>query len=315
MIRNNPLVSVVIPVYNVEKTIIYTIDSILRQTYRDIEIVIVNDGSTDNTANILNKYCGNTNVKIFYQENGGISRALNFGIKNSSGDLIARIDGDDIAELDRIDLQVKEFQLNARLVLLGSSVTYINESGNSIGRNFCFTNPALIKKHISEHNFFWHPTVMFTREAFEKVGKYEEQLAGLFEDYFLFSKLSEIGECKNLSKPLTQYRISADQITSGAICNDFKIQMHKIIENGRFNNRQIQHLKDLKLKSKYNKVESTCLRLNLVEKNPLYKIYLKLLKLGFSKSISNNTIVYIKNMIGIFRLYDFKHSKIKRLWQ
>lgn len=95
-----PKVSVVIPIYNVEKYLQRCVDSVLNQTLKDIEIICINDGSTDNSALILDNYKDISNIKIITQENSGISVARNIGIKNSSGDFIAFLDSDDFVDND-----------------------------------------------------------------------------------------------------------------------------------------------------------------------------------------------------------------------
>ena len=105
-------VSVIVPVYNVEKYLKKCLDSIINQTYKDLEIIIVNDGSNDNSHKIINKYLKkDKRIKYFYKENGGLSSARNYGIEKSTGDFIAFIDSDDYINLNMIELMVNKMVL------------------------------------------------------------------------------------------------------------------------------------------------------------------------------------------------------------
>ena len=118
--------SVIVPAYNCEKTITLTLDSILRQTRIDLidEVIIVNDGSTDNTKQVLEEYLNNCNVLIYRlinQDNSGVSKARNRGIREAKSEWIALIDSDDIWHENRIERQVKVLEENPHIVFLGSS--------------------------------------------------------------------------------------------------------------------------------------------------------------------------------------------------
>ena len=118
MINNLPLVSVILPVYNDETNIENAVNSILDQTYRNIELLIYNDGSSDTTKKILNNI-NSPSVKVYSGEkNLGLTRALNFLISKSNGEIIARQDSDDISHLNRIEMQVNYLQTTSLMQLL-----------------------------------------------------------------------------------------------------------------------------------------------------------------------------------------------------
>ena len=99
--KEEKLISVIIPVYNVEKYLRRCIDSVINQTYKNLEIIIVDDGSTDNSSNICDEYTNkDSRVKVVHKENGGLSSARNVGIELAKGDLIAFVDSDDYIELE-----------------------------------------------------------------------------------------------------------------------------------------------------------------------------------------------------------------------
>ena len=134
MIFTNPIVSVIMPAFNAENTIIKSIKSILNQTYSNIELIIVNDFSNDNTLELITQIKDNR-IKIINNDyNLGISGSLNIGIHASSGDYIARIDSDDIAYLNRIEIQVK-FLSNSGVDVLGGQ---IKTFGNLINPRYSY---------------------------------------------------------------------------------------------------------------------------------------------------------------------------------
>ena len=99
------MISVVVPVYNVEKYLHYAMESLLKQTYKNFEIILVNDGSTDNSGKLCDKYSEKySNVKVFHKENGGLSDARNFGVKKAKGEFITFLDPDDYLEAYSLEL-------------------------------------------------------------------------------------------------------------------------------------------------------------------------------------------------------------------
>ena len=118
--KQDKLVSVIMPVYNADEHLREAIESILNQSYRNIEIIVVNDGSKDNgyTDSIIRKY--ESMVQYFYKENGGIADALNYAISKANGDYIARMDQDDISLPDRIEKQVEFMETNTDVAVCGT---------------------------------------------------------------------------------------------------------------------------------------------------------------------------------------------------
>ncbi|EPE6124846.1 glycosyltransferase family 2 protein [Vibrio parahaemolyticus] len=138
-----PLISVVIPVFNVSEYVVDSVESVLAQTYPNLEIIIVDDASTDGTYEVLiNKFSSIKNIRIFKNDvNSKISYSLNYGIKLARGEYIARIDGDDIAMPDRIEKQYEFLISNSDISLVGCSLIGIDENGNEFNRT-AFPNGA-----------------------------------------------------------------------------------------------------------------------------------------------------------------------------
>lgn len=121
----NPLVSIVIPVYNGANYVAEAIESALKQTYKNIEVIVVNDGSTDNTEKIVKKY--GDKIRYFYKENGGVASALNFGIKNMKGEYFSWLSHDDVYYSNKIERQIEELKNIDKDNILYSGFELIND--------------------------------------------------------------------------------------------------------------------------------------------------------------------------------------------
>jgi len=124
----NPLVSIIIPVYNGSNYVKEAIDSALAQTYKNIEVIVVNDGSTDNTEKIVKSY--GDKIRYFYKENGGVASALNLAIENSKGEYISWLSHDDVYYPNKIQKQIETLsKLEDKNTFIYSNSEYINEKG------------------------------------------------------------------------------------------------------------------------------------------------------------------------------------------
>jgi glycosyltransferase involved in cell wall biosynthesis len=162
------------PVYNCADYLKDAIESILGQTFRHFEFIIVNDGSTDNTFNLLNEYASkDSRIRIINQDNSGIVAALNSGLHAAKTEWIFRMDGDDIALPHRFEAQVKAIEKNNDLVLLGGWCQQIDAKGDSIRVNkYPARHAALISKLETLKPFFPHPTACYKKSVVMKLGGY-----------------------------------------------------------------------------------------------------------------------------------------------
>ena len=184
MEQNNPLVSVVIPVFNGERYLSEAIDSVLNQSYRPIEVVILDDGSTDNTAVIAKRYL--PSIKYYYQPNGGIASALNHGIAQSEGEYLSFLDADDLWLPDKLTIQMKSFEAEPTLDMV-------------FGHMKQFFSPDLDKElragiMLIDGNMpgYFKGTMLIRRESFFRVGLFDTRLhLGDFVDWY--SKAIEKG--------------------------------------------------------------------------------------------------------------------------
>jgi glycosyltransferase involved in cell wall biosynthesis len=202
-----PAVSVLMPVYNAERYLREAIESILGQTFRDFEFIIVDDGSTDRSSQILLEFASrDARIRILSRPNTGIVGALNDGLALCTADLVARMDADDIALPERFAEQVRYMNDHPDCVLVGSRVLLIDPDGAPI-RQWVdeLSHDQIDQSHLARGWPVVHPTVMIRRHALNQLGGYREQYATL-EDLDLFLRLAEIGQLANHPKVLLKYR-------------------------------------------------------------------------------------------------------------
>jgi GT2 family glycosyltransferase len=209
---HTPLVSVIMTVYNDERFVAEAIDSILGQSWTHFEFIVVDDASTDNTPAILRKYEDPRILILTGEKNLGPYGAANRGLAVARGALIARMDADDVSLPRRLELQVRRFQEQPSLVLLGTSFQYIDEQGRILDTAIMPTGNAELQERLEDGNLFAHSAVMVRREAMAAVGGYREFFP-VSQDYDLYLRLAELGEIANLPEPLGLVRVHARSIS------------------------------------------------------------------------------------------------------
>ena len=210
----NPLVSVILPAYNAEKYLRYSIESILSQTYKNIEFIIINDGSIDKTKEVIKSF---EDERIIYLENNGnlgLIKSLNKGLRVSKGKYIARMDADDISLPDRLSHQIRFMERNSEVIVCGGQISKIDENGIIFSKKKKF--PCLdadIKRELFLSVPIVHPTVVM-RSCILKDNKilYNENYIDA-EDYKMWVDLLTYGKFANLESTCLLYRISSTQIT------------------------------------------------------------------------------------------------------
>lgn len=212
----SPDVSVVMPVRNGQRWLAQAIDSVLSQTHRDLELIVIDDGSQDQTPAILDGFARRDGrVRIVTQGKLGIVAALNRGMAAARAPLIARLDADDVALPSRLELQLAEFGRRRRLVLLGSRAEKIDGDGRhagALGRDFGHRD---LKAELRLRNPFVHSSVMFDKAVAERCGGYRIAFDGA-EDFDLWLRMSERGEIAIQPATLTQYRIHGGNVSATA---------------------------------------------------------------------------------------------------
>ncbi|MCX7927272.1 MAG: glycosyltransferase [Candidatus Omnitrophica bacterium] len=210
-----PKVSVIIPTHNDGKYISEAISSVLEQTYSDFEIVVVDDGSIDNTEIIVHQYLNNfpQKIKYFFQKNSGPSAARNKGIREAKGEYIAFLDADDVWLPSKLTIQLSFLESFESIGAVGCGVYDIDESGNiikvirgnEITKKMYFCRDLIIRNVIGGG-----PSgVLIRREVFDKVGLFDESLRGS-EDRDMWLRIEEMYEIANIDEPLVKTRIYSD---------------------------------------------------------------------------------------------------------
>ena len=209
---NNPKVTVLMPAYNSEKYIAEAIASVLNQSFVAFELLIINDGSTDATADIIQSF-SDERIRIIYQNNGGVASALNTGLTHARGEYIARFDADDICMDSRLQIQADFLDTNPEYVMVGSDAEYILENGDHLFNFRCIahSHEGILEK-LYLYCPFIHSSVMYRREDVLAAGGYSIH-AHSFEDYLLWTQLSKKGQLANLKIPLIKVRYNPSSIT------------------------------------------------------------------------------------------------------
>ena len=201
-----PTVSVIIPVYNKREYIKETVNSVLNQDFGSFEIIVVDDGSTDDSLEVV-KSISDPRLQIFSQSNSGVERSRNFGFSKSVGPFIIFLDADDLMISNRLRKQIDLFSANKDLVLVGTWASVIDHSGNTIGSIRPPTSNASLQLAHLFRNQFVSSSVMINRSALKNGFVFNETRGKRFaEDYDLWLRLSKQGQVSNISEKLTAYR-------------------------------------------------------------------------------------------------------------
>lgn len=207
-------VSVLLPAYNCAEFLAQALQSILDQSYTDFELIIIDDGSSDNSGKIADDFAAaDPRITVYHTENRGLVDALNLAASKASGKFLARMDGDDISYPHRFARQVKVLEDDPEIVAVSNSIVIIDQNGRpeprlTVAENRqtnLFSVPAL-------ENYLVHPFLMMRKEAFDRVGGYRHILHS--EDAELYYRLEEVGKLKNLPEVLGEYRVHKGSVSS-----------------------------------------------------------------------------------------------------
>lgn len=223
------VVSVVLPVYNAARFLTAAIDSLLSQTYRDIEVIAVDDGSTDRSRAILADYSSRDfRVRVVSRPNTGIVEALNDGVAAARGEFIARMDADDTSLPHRIEEQVAFLEKNPECVVVGTDVLYTDPEGAPLIRHHPVENHQAILAQLIDGNggAIIHPSIMFRRAAFDAMGGYRLRYQWI-EDLDFYLRLSDMGRLANLPEVHLHYRQHLGSVNK-VCCNRDELRMELV---------------------------------------------------------------------------------------
>ncbi|OGU61898.1 MAG: hypothetical protein A2254_02545 [Ignavibacteria bacterium RIFOXYA2_FULL_35_9] len=232
-------------VYNGELFLRDSIKSILNQTFRDFEYIIVNDGSIDSSEQIIKNF-NDTRIVYLKQTNKGLSEALNEGINYSSGKYIARMDDDDIAKPNRLAVQLRFMENNTNYVTVGSTADFIDEDGTFLYSSKSSLTPIQLKELLPESSPFIHSSVLMRTGNVRAVGGYHNVGPYFYqEDLLLWIDLAKTGEFYNIPEPLIKFRITSSSNQQRSK-NYFSYQMTIVKEyyrTGKLDSEKIINIK------------------------------------------------------------------------
>lgn len=263
MSSDSPKISVIMSVYNGEKYLREAIESIINQTFTDFEFIIVNDGSTDNSLEIIKSY-DDERIKIMNNEkNIGLTKSLNKALKQARGEYIARQDADDISLSNRFEEQIKYLKNHLEVALIGTNAYLIDENGKVVGKRIASAKPSI--KDLYKENQFNHGSVMFKKAVIDRLGGYNELLK-YSQDYELWLRIAKSDEMRNLTQVLYKLRFHDENIRH--VNMEESTLYHLLAQKLRRNELKKDVLKTVKDEG----IKSLCSHLNKSEKIYIHKM-------------------------------------------
>lgn len=322
------MISIVMPVYNAEQYLADAIESILAQTYRDFEFLILEDGSTDRTIEIINSF-EDPRIKVICNDvNRGIVHNLNYGLEISVGKYVARMDADDIAHSERLALQFEYMEANPAVAVCGTWFEIMEE--NVVVE--LPTDHEQIKIELMDYCAIGHPTALLRADFFKTNNlKYSSSMQNA-EDYDLWVRVAQIGKLANLPRVLLSYRKHEQQVskvesssqqiitniirtnllysTDKSLAPDYHFYYPEIISNNAtdFNDNifsRILLLKKFEISNRTQQTFNPVLLNNCIKKKQQYFLNM-LLKHRFTKDINILKIIFMRKnieMIGFLSLF------------
>lgn len=205
MITANPKISVLLPVYNGQPYLRQAVESVLNQTFANFELLIIDDGSTDQSRTVVNQF-SDPRIKIIINPvNQGLTHVLNLGLRIAQGEYIARMDADDICRHQRLEKQLNFMQNNPEVALVGSWAEIIDDRDKIIGYRRPPIDPQILKFNLLFFNPLIHSSIFFRKEAVAKAGGYNESYKRA-QDYELYSRLIRRNTLAVIPEHLLRYR-------------------------------------------------------------------------------------------------------------
>lgn len=237
MRKNIPLISVIMPAHNAQKYISSAIESILNQTFTKFELIIINDCSTDKTLDIMKSFSKkDSRIKIVNNDTRlDIASSLNRGISQAKSNIIARMDADDIAFPNRLELQYALINSSRKIAVVGANIVIMDIAGNQTAiRKYPDTSEKL-KDCLFKYSPFAHPVVMFKKDMYEEIGRYNPKYSPT-EDLDLWFRLGRKYEFGSIPETLLKYRVyeksSSHSGMKGLEILVFKIRLDAVMKYG-----------------------------------------------------------------------------------
>lgn len=330
------LISVVMSNYNTDEAYLRTaIESVLNQTYKNFEFIIVDDCSTDNSLEIIKSYKDERIVILENEENMGITKSLNRGLRVAKGEFVARMDADDICLPERFEQQVEFLTRNPEYIACGTAIEFIG--GQKEGRIICRTIPDIETHRIyllfGNYPNIAHPTAMFNHALLKKYNIEYDERYPLAQDYKMWVNCSKYAPCYNLEKVLFKYRIhdkavsTAKQQLQKDIASQIIAEQLQALEISCDEDIMEIHRNFLLERKEYNLKFKKWIK-KLIEQNRIYNVYntykLKTILWHrwaeisyFALANTNNPIKMVKILLNtpikywnkLFATYKLRHTK------
>lgn len=213
-LNNNPLLSVIMPVYNCEQYVTQAVESILNQTYKKFEFIIVDDASVDKTFTILKNFEKKDKriILIRNSQNLGVTKSLNIALAQAKGKYIIRMDADDFSYPNRFKLQVELMEKNPKVVISGSYIEVCDSKLRTKHVRKYHHDDINIRKHIFRYSPFAHPATIWVAKLLKKE-LYNERIITC-QDYELYFRMGLLGQFMNLNKPLLKLRMHDGSVST-----------------------------------------------------------------------------------------------------
>jgi teichuronic acid biosynthesis glycosyltransferase TuaG len=233
--KENKLVSIIVPMYNARAFVTETIESVRKQTYTNWELILIDDGSTDNTADIVKPYLSDPRVKYYYQQNGGIGNARNNAIRHSAGTYIAPLDADDLWDPEKLSVQMDVISETGAVAVF-CKVRRIDENGKNlnqdmgIGTGF-FSGFRSFFLMAMGRIIIPNLTVLIRKDILNEAGNYRESVDHVdhIEDFDLWARLMLKGHrLYGIDRVMASYRIHTSQLTN---VNDLNLAVIGLLEH------------------------------------------------------------------------------------
>jgi glycosyltransferase involved in cell wall biosynthesis len=284
-------ISLLLPVYNSERTLRKCLTTIFSSSYRNFELVIINDGSCDSSKDIIESF-NDHRINYYEKSNSGLIDSLNFGVKNCSSEIIMRIDSDDYINHKKIELQLRELK-SSNSVLIGTNAYVVDEGDKIIGdTNLPLKHSEIVKSMIKFRPSIIHPSIMVYKEVLGKVNYFDEKYSHA-EDYDLFLRISRLGKISNISNKLMYLRKSTNNIShknaNEQIVNSF-ISRENYLINSDFDKTTDENFQMLSQKINHNFFKSFYISIHtkivfLEFNQPHQNTYFKLITLKILRRI------------------------------
>ena len=209
-----PRMSVLMPVFNAERYVEAAVRSVLAQTFRDFELLIIDDGSTDGSLVLLERLAAfDPRIRLKSRSNEGLIATLNELLGDARGELLARMDADDVCRLTRFERQVRFLEVHPKVVAVGSRVLFIDSDGLPLSEGMnCFSHEQIDAELLKPGLGVVHPSVMIRAEACKVIGGFRADYRHA-EDLDFFLRLAEVGHLANMAEPQLDYRVHPTSVS------------------------------------------------------------------------------------------------------